>query len=224
MIFSIDNLLTAENLAFISDRIDNKDFIDGKKTAGWHAKTVKENTQLSPEVNYSQAIKDLIRTALIKNPLFKAATQPKAIHSMLISRYESGMSYGKHVDNAIMGRGAHRYRSDISFTVFLNDPNSYEGGELAIENTESETEYKLAAGSAIVYPSNKLHEVKLVTKGIRLVAVGWVHSFVRDPNKREILFDLDTVKRSLFQKQGNSIEFNLLSKTHSNLLRQWSEV
>jgi len=224
MIFTIENLLTAEQLFSIQDRLNIKDFIDGKKTAGWHAKTVKENTQLAPEANYSQEIKQSIRQALIKNPLFQAATQPKAIHSMLISRYEAGMSYGKHVDNAIMGRGEKCYRSDISLTVFLSDPNSYEGGELAIENFETQSEYKLAAGAAIVYPSNKLHEVKSVTKGIRLVAVAWVHSFVRDPQKREILFDLDTVKRSIFNKEGNSIEFNLLSKTHSNLLREWSEL
>lgn len=223
MIFSLDNLLTPEELSSMTDRLDSKDFIDGKETAGWHAKTVKENTQLSARATYSQEIKDLVRKALIENPLFQAATHPKSIHSMLISRYEAGMFYGKHVDNAIMGK-KQPCRADISFTLFLNDPESYEGGELTIEDFPEERQYKLAAGSAIIYPSNKLHEVKLVTKGVRLVVVGWVHSFVRDSNKREVLFELDTVKRSLFNKEKNSTEFNLISKIHSNLLREWSEL
>ncbi len=224
MIFTIDNLLTPEQLAIISERLKTDDFIDGKKTAGWHARIVKENTQLSNKATYAKEIKDLIKVALEKNPLFKVATQPKIVHSMLISRYETGMSYGQHVDNAIMGTGNSCYRSDISLTVFLNDAASYEGGELVIEHVEGERRFKLEAGSAIVYPSSTLHRVEPVAKGVRLVAVAWVQSLVRDPQQREILFDLDTVRRSIFQKEGKTIEFDLISKSHANLLRQWSQL
>ena len=224
MIFTIENLLTQEQLAIISERLQTDDFVDGKTTAGWHARIVKENTQLSSQATYAKEIKDLIKVALEKNPLFKVATQPKIVHSMLISRYETGMSYGQHVDNAIMGTGSSCYRSDISLTVFLNDAASYEGGELVIEHIEGERRFKLEAGSAIVYPSSTLHRVEPVTKGLRLVAVAWVQSLVRDPHQREILFDLDTVRRSIFQKEGKTIEFDLISKSHANLLRQWSQV
>lgn len=223
MIFTIENLLTPEQLTTISDHLQTDDFIDGKTTAGWHARIVKDNTQLSSKAPYGKEIKDLIKTALEQNPLFKVAAQPKIIHSMLISRYETGMSYGQHVDNALMGTGSSCYRSDISLTVFLEEPTTYEGGELVIEHVEGERSFKLEAGTAIVYPSSTLHRVEPVTKGVRLVAVAWVQSLVRHPHQREILFDLDTVRRSLFQKQGKTVEFDLLSKSYANLLRQWSE-
>lgn len=224
MIFTIENLLTPEQLSIISERLQTDDFIDGKTTAGWHARIVKENTQLSSKATYAKEIKDSIKVALEQNPLFKVAAQPKVVHSMLISRYEIGMSYGQHVDNALMGTGSSCYRSDISLTVFLNAPSTYEGGELVIEHIEGERSFKLEAGSAIVYPSSTLHRVEPVTKGVRLVAVAWVQSLIRDPNQREILFDLDTVRRSIFQQQGKTIEFDLISKSHANLLRQWSQL
>ena len=223
MIFSIDNLLTAQELSSISDLLNTEDFVDGKKTAGWQARIVKNNTQLNSEAPYSKEIKELVAKALKRNPLFQAAVKPKAIHSMLISRYQKGMSYGQHVDNAIMGTDRYRYRSDVSFTVFLCDPSNYEGGELTLCDMEEERSFKLDAGSAVIYPSNKLHRVEEVTEGIRLAAVGWVQSLVRDLNKREILFDLDTTKRSLFEKYGKSIELDLISKSYANLLREWSE-
>ena len=224
MIFTIENLLTPEQLNFITERLKPDDFIDGKTTAGWHARIVKENTQLSSTAPYAREIKNSIKVALEQNPLFRVAAQPKIIHSMLISRYETGMSYGQHVDNAFMGRGSLCYRSDISLTVFLNAPATYEGGELVIEHIEGERSFKLEAGSAIVYPSSTLHRVETVTKGVRLVAVAWVQSLIKDPHHREILFDLDTVRRSIFQQQGKTIEFDLISKSHANLLRQWSQL
>ena len=224
MIFTIENLLTPEQLATIAERLQTGDFVDGKTTAGWHARTVKNNTQLSSNVTYAKKMKELIKLALEQHPLFKVAAQPKIIHSMLISRYEAGMSYGQHVDNALMGSGSSCYRSDISLTVFLNNPTNYEGGELVIEHIEGERNFKLQAGSVVIYPSSTLHRVETVTKGVRLVAVGWVQSWVRDPYQREILFDLDTVRRSLFRQQGKTLEFDLISKSHANLLRQWSQL
>lgn len=223
MILSIDHILTLEELNVIVNRLDANDFVDGKTTAGWHARTVKQNTQLSSKVPYAKELTDLIKTALLRHPLFQIAAWPQCIHSLLISRYEMGMSYGSHVDNALMGNQEMR-RSDISFTLFLSTPLSYGGGELVIESFEDETAFKLEAGSAVIYPSSTLHRVEVVTQGVRLAAVGWVQSLIRDPSEREILFDLDTVRRSIFQKEGKTTEFDLISKSHANLLRKWAQL
>lgn len=222
MIFSIDKILTADERKLVVDNLDKADFVDGKTTAGWHAKVVKNNTQLKTTATCAQDLRNLVKNALKRNPLFQSAVQPKIIHSTLFSRYEEGMSYGSHVDNALMGNEEF-LRSDVSFTLFLSSPSSYSGGELVIEASDNEYKYKLEAGSAIVYPSSTLHRVEPVTDGIRLVAVGWVQSLVRDPSQREILFDLDTVRRSIFAKEGKSIEFDLISKSYTNLLRKWAE-
>ncbi|MGQ4650652.1 Fe2+-dependent dioxygenase [Lyngbya aestuarii] len=222
MILAIDNVLTPEELKLVLDSLDQADFVDGKTTAGWHAKLVKNNTQLQGKATYAQDLRELIKTALKRNALFQVALQPKIVHSILFSRYETGMSYGRHVDNALMSKQEF-LRSDVSFTLFLSSPSSYEGGELVIEGAADEHTYKLEVGSMIVYPSSTLHCVETVTEGVRLVAVGWVQSLVRDPHEREILFDLDTARRSIFAKEGKTTEFDLLSKCHANLLRKWAE-
>jgi PKHD-type hydroxylase len=222
VIFPIDNILNSEELKFIIDNLERAEFIDGKTTAGWHAKLVKNNTQLTSKAPIGQQLQELVRKALKRNELFQIAIQPKIVHTLLFSRYEVGMSYGRHTDNALMGQDRF-YRSDVSFTIFLNDPNNYVGGELVVEGVANEDSYKLNSGCGIFYPSSTLHRVETVTQGQRLVVVGWVQSLIRDPGEREILFDLDTTRRSLFAKQGKSIEFDLLSKTHANLLRKWSE-
>ena len=221
MIFAINEVLTPEELKLIIESLEHADFVDGKTTAGWHAKFVKNNMQLNSKVSYFNDLREIIKTTLKRNALFQCAVQPKIIHSILFSRYEKGMFYGMHVDNAFMGNQDF-WRSDVSFTLFLSSPSTYEGGELVIECTDNECTYKLEAGSMIVYPSSTLHRVETVTQGVRLAAVGWVQSLVRDPNEREILFDLDTARRSIFAKEGKSIEFDLLSKSYTNLLRKWA--
>ena len=222
MIFSIDNLLTPEELQGLTSRLSDSEFIDGKRTAGWHARLVKNNTQLDRETEIYKALVDEVREAFQRNFLFQIAVQPKAIHSLLFSRYEAGMSYGSHTDNAVMGTPAHR--SDVSMTLFLSPPESYEGGELVIEEMGGDRAFKLPAGSAIVYPSSTMHRVETVTSGVRLAAVGWAQSLVRDPAQREILFELDTVRRAVFERQGKTVEFDLLTKSHTNLLRMWAEL
>lgn len=223
MMLTIPDVLTSEELNSVVSILDTADFVDGKATAGWHAKRVKQNTQLKSEASYGQDLKEIIQKALKRNTLFQIAVQPKRVHSMLFSRYEPGMSYGSHIDNALMG-GQEFLRSDVSLTLFLNPPSSYSGGELVIESVEGETTFKLEAGSAIIYPSSTLHRVNPVTEGVRLVAVAWVQSLVRDPQEREILFDLDVARRALFDRQGKTTEFDLVSKSHANLLRKWADV
>lgn len=221
MIVRIPDLLNSDELEYLNRQLKQAKFVDGKLTAGWHAKLVKQNQQLA-NAGPATDLKRIIQAAIGRNSLFQAIARPKMVHSILFSRYQAGMEYGRHVDNALMG-GNHFWRSDISFTVFLNAPESYEGGELIIESADSEASHKLAAGSAIAYPSTTLHRVSPVTSGERLVSVGWVQSLIRDADKREILFDLDTVKRSLFAQDGKSDEFDLVSKSVANLLRRWVE-
>ncbi len=219
MIIEIDNVLTPGELDHFTSTLASAEFIDGKTTAGWHAKLVKQNLQLQRNAPEAEDLRTRVESALKRHPLFSAAVRPKKIHSILFSRYESGMSYGSHVDNAFMGQ----WRSDVSFTLFLETASSYMGGELVIEHPDGERQYKLEPGVAILYPSSTLHRVEPVIQGTRLVAVGWVQSKIRDPHKRELLFDLDTARRSLFAREGKTIEFDLISKSHTNLLRQWSD-
>lgn len=223
MIFSIDNIISPAEVAEIKQILKKAEFVDGKLTAGWHAKLVKNNQQLKVGTS-QQELKTKIRTALTKNALFQSTVRPKIVHSILFSRYDIGMSYDTHVDNALMKNGDSLCRSDISFTLFLNSPQDYEGGELTIEGVQEEQNYKLDAGSAIIYPSTTLHRVNPVTKGTRLVVVGWVQSLIRDAGDREILFDLETARRAMFAKSGKTPEFDLISKSIANLLRKWSDI
>lgn len=217
MIFTIPDLLSAEAVLSLVERLEAAEVVDGKTTAGWHAKQVKNNQQLANK-SATPLVED-VGKALFKHPLFQAAARPKQIHTVRFNRYTDGMNYGRHTDNALMNG----YRSDLSFTLFLSNPEDYEGGELVVEGLDSEQAYKLPAGSVIVYPSSSLHRVDAVTKGVRWAAIGWVQSMIRDHGQREILFELDTVRRSLFNQYGKTNEFDLISKSLSNLLRQWVE-
>ncbi|ERT04606.1 2OG-Fe(II) oxygenase superfamily protein [Lyngbya aestuarii BL J] len=221
MIFSIPDVLTAEQLNSIQTRLEKAEFVEGKLTAGWHAKLVKNNQQLKSGSSLLKELKTEVEQVIKQNLLFQTAVRPRRIHSLLFSRYEEGMSYGTHTDNALMG--SRLLRSDVSFTLFLNSPDEYEGGELVIESADDEKAYKLEAGAMIVYPSSTLHRVDTVTKGTRLVVVGWVQSLVRDASQREILFDLDTARRAMFAREGKTPEFDLISKSVANLLRKWAE-
>ncbi|MEL6437840.1 MAG: Fe2+-dependent dioxygenase [Cyanobacteria bacterium J06621_8] len=223
MIFTIQNILNPEELEQVTSSLAGGEFVDGKLTAGWNAKLVKNNQQLNKKTPLGTQLTQQVKSALNRNKLFQTAIRPKSIHSMLFSRYDEGMSYGRHVDNALM-RSNGMWRSDISFTIFLNSPQEYDGGELVIEGTDAERGYKLEAGSAIVYPSTTLHRVNKVTRGSRLVCVGWLQSLIRDPSEREILFDLETARRVIFAKDGKTPEFDLISKSLANLLRKWVDL
>lgn len=223
MLLTIDDLLQPEEIADLTATLATAEFVDGKLTAGWHAQLVKHNTQIGQDDPILDRLAELVRAVLNRHPLFQTAIQPSIIHTLLFSRYEVGMSYGLHVDNAFMGKGDRRFRSDVSWTIFLSDPTTYAGGELVIEGSEGLQAFKLKAGSVLLYPSSFLHRVEPVTEGVRFAAVGWVQSLIRDPAQRDMLFDLDAVRRSLFQKEGKTTEFDLITKTYANLLRQWAE-
>lgn len=222
MLFQIPNVLSADELDQVRSHLKDAEFVDGKLTAGWYAKPVKLNQQVQASNAAGRTVKSWIADALKQNALFQTAVRPRRVHSILLSRYEVGMEYGRHTDNALMG-GEAFWRSDVSFTLFLSAPSEYDGGELVIESADDERPYKLDAGSVLVYPSTTLHRVDPVKKGTRLVAAGWAQSLIRDAGDRELLFDLETVRRSVFAQQGKSPEFDLLSKSIANLLRKWAE-
>ncbi len=221
MIVCIDQVLTPESLKEIHLLLEKAEFGAGSSTAGTFAKTVKHNEQLRQKTESAQAIAAVVLPALQGNALFQAVARPKVIRPPLVNRYCAGMAYGWHMDNAVISSVL---RSDVSATLFLTGPESYEGGELIIDTDVGEQSFKLAAGSMVVYPSTYLHQVAEVTDGVRLAAVTWVQSLLRNAQQRELLFDLDTARRSIFEKYGKTLEFDLLSKTHANLLRQWIEV
>jgi PKHD-type hydroxylase len=222
MILCIADVLTADVLEEVYQQLQTSNFVDGKQTAGWHARLVKHNQQLDQHTVEASRLQTLVQTALQQNAVFQSAVLPQRINPILFSRYECGMAYGSHVDNAFMGDHP-RLRSDVSLTLFLSQPETYVGGELVIETTQGEQPFKLPAGAMVIYPSSTLHRVETVTAGIRLAAVTWVQSLVRDVTAREILFDLDTTRHALFSQYGKTQEFDLITKSYANLLRRWGE-
>ena len=222
MILCIDAVLDRAKQRELLSAICTAEFIDGKETAGFRAKLVKNNLQMKKSAPGADEIKNSIVAALRADAEFQRFAVPKLIQKPLISRYREGMNYGRHVDDALMG-GATKARTDLSLTLFLNDPDDYEGGELIIESPMGEEEIKLPAGSAVVYPSGALHRVAPVTRGERIAAVTWVESHVRDPLRREVLYDLDLIRLRLSKIAPDSRETDLAFKTYANLLRMWAE-
>lgn len=219
MILCLQGVLGAADLADLRAAVEEGTFRDGRETAGWHARVAKDNEQAHPADERLAGAAGLVGERLLRHEVFALAVRPKRLAPVMISRYAEGRSYGTHVDDALMGG----LRSDVSFTVFLNAPSEYAGGDLVLERPEGEQSFKLEAGDAVVYPSTFLHRVDRVESGTRLVAVGWAQSFVRHAEHRELLFDLDTARRTLFAKHGKTPEFDLLSRSLSNLLREWTE-
>lgn len=218
MILAIADLLNAADLEIVGSALAGASFSDGRDSAGWSARLVKSNLQ-AREGEACEHARGLIAERLLAHVVFALATRPKRIIGPLFSRYEPGHCYGTHVDDALMAG----VRTDVAFTLFLSPPESYDGGELIIESTAGEEAFKLSAGSLVTYPATTLHRVAPVSRGNRLVAAGWVRSFVRDAGHRELLFDLDTARRRLFEREGKSAEADLLAKCTANLLREWCD-
>jgi PKHD-type hydroxylase len=219
MLITIADVLSSSDLSEIRTMLGAMRFEDGRATAGWSAKLVKDNEQARKGAALD-ILRERVTQAILGNEVFNLAARPKALTPLLFSRYTEGKHYGSHVDNPLM----HGIRTDVSFTLFLADPETYDGGELVIESAAGEEDVKLPAGHLVAYDSTTLHRVAPVTRGERLVAVGWAQSYVRSSAQRELLFDLETARRNLFAQSGKTPEFDLLAKSSANLFRMWAEV
>jgi len=217
MMLCIGDVFDQAEATALRSEVDHLRFEDGRATAGWAARLVKDNEQAHPDSDRLELLRSRIAERILQNEIFQLAVRPKALTPLMISRYRAGKQYGTHVDDALMGG----MRTDVSFTLFLAEPKTYEGGALVIESAAGEQEFKLAAGSMVVYPSNTLHRVAPVQNGIRVAAVGWARSFIRSTERREILFDLENARRDIFDAHGKTPAFDQLSKCNANLLRLW---
>jgi PKHD-type hydroxylase len=225
MLVRFDHLLNDELVQQLQQKLADAEFEDGRITAGIDARSVKNNRQLPRPSALSGELGALVLQRVSAVPEFSGVTFPQKIAQPLFSRYEAGMEYGLHVDNAVMPSQHGPVRSDIAMTIFLSPPEHYEGGELMIEDTGlGHHRIKLPPGSAVAYPATSLHRVAPVTSGVRLACVMWIQSQIRDPAQRRILVDLDVAAGHLRQRTADAPELKLVSAAYHNLLRLWAEI
>ncbi|MDH5387468.1 MAG: Fe2+-dependent dioxygenase [Gammaproteobacteria bacterium] len=223
MLLTLPDVLNKEELTVVRDLLARGNFIDGKLSAGDEAIRVKNNQELSASDELMAPLNNLVMGKLIKHPVYLAAALPLKIATPFYAKYGKGMTYGNHVDDPVMGPIGQRYRTDLSITVFLNEPEDYEGGELTIQTSFGDQTVKLKAGDAIMYPSGSTHRVAEVTRGERIVAVTWLQSMVRDPARRELLYKLSQARDILIDKPNGNEETELVSNTYINLVRMWAD-
>ncbi len=225
MLLHIPHVLSHEQVADMRRKLESAEWTDGRETVGAVGAQVKRNLQLPDASPLKRELGETILVALSRNPLFFSAALPLKYLPPRFNHYAGGGTYGFHVDGSVMNLGqGEQLRSDVSCTLFLCDPEEYEGGELTIHDTYGEHQVKLPAGDLIVYPSSSLHQVAPVTAGARLASFFWVQSMVRDDGRRRLLFEMDSALQVL--RAGNADEGALLQLTgaYHNLLRQWVEV
>jgi PKHD-type hydroxylase len=230
MMLHIPEVFAGEELKRLRDELQTtlvtEQWSQGVATAGLQATQRKQNSQLTVDSTTGERLGNIVTATLERHPLFLSAALPQHLLPPLFNCYEGGGHYGNHVDSAIHrdARRLARARTDVSITVFLSEPEEYEGGELIIEDTYGIHEVKLPAGDAILYPSTSLHRVEAVTHGRRLAAVTWVQSMVRDDWQRAMLFNLDMTILRLRQQLGDSENIVALTSHYHNLLRQWADL
>jgi len=226
MMLRIPAVLPAPALGQLRELLQAADWEDGRATAGHQSARVKRNRQLPEGSPAARAAGDLVLAALERCPLFISAVLPHRVFPPLFNRYDPSMSFGAHVDNAIrpVTGTAARLRTDVSATLFLSDPDSYEGGELVVQDTYGDHTAKLAAGDLLVYPASSLHRVTPVTRGVRMAAFFWIQSMVRDVGQRALLFDLDLAIIALNQRLSEDPSLVSLTGVYHNLLRRWAEL
>ncbi len=227
MLICIPNVLKRDEVQHILGVLATGQFVDGKLSVADTARDVKRNLEYKRPGEETTEIDQIVGRGLLTNQIFQDFVLPKQIAPPIFSRYDPGMEYGLHVDNPIMGQRA-IIRSDMSTTIFLSDPTSYDGGELTVQTTYGEQAVKLPPGDAVVYPSTSLHRVQEVTRGSRLVALTWSQSLVKDEGMREILFDLSAASRDLAARPAAGEDMteikDRLFKVYANLMRRQADV
>jgi PKHD-type hydroxylase len=225
MLLHIPQVLSKPQVAALRAELAAHEWVDGAQTSGPQAASRKHNVQFPPTNPVFAGLSQRVAEALSAHPLFVSAVLPRHMLPPMFNCYQGGGQYGKHVDNALQRDrfSGLQVRTDVSTTVFLSEPDEYQGGELIVEDTYGEHEVKLAAGDAIIYPSTSLHRVEPVTVGARIAAFLWSQSWVRDAAQRQLLFDLDMNILQLRSQLGDSPEVLGLTGIYHNLLRQWGE-
>jgi len=227
MLLPIPDVLAATALARSDALLKQADWTDGRIPAGSQAATVKNNLQLPETSPVAQQLRTLVLEALSRNPAFFSAALPKRIYPPLFNRYGgTANAFGNHVDNAVRTHPAtaQHVRTDMSFTLFLNDPAEYDGGELVIEDGMGGRAIKLPAGHLILYPAYSVHRVEPVTRGARLACFSWLESMVREPQQRELLHELDMSIAALRSEHGETDAAVRLTSCYHNLMRMWATV
>jgi len=223
MLLKLKNVLTPDQLEGARALLADVSFKDGKASAGMAASRVKQNLEADRTASTISQVDNLVMNALVRHPDYRAGALPLKVATPFYARYTPGMRYGDHVDDPVMGGAEGLYRTDIAITIFLNTPEDYDGGELAVRSAFGEQRIKLPAGDAVLYPASSLHHVAEVTRGERLVAVTWVQSMVRDPAKRELLYQLNQARETLLKQSPESRESAQVNTAYVNLVRMWSE-
>ena len=226
MLLHLPNVLTPEEVRHTQSLLASAPWTDGRKGAGEQARQVKNNEQLDHDCAQAQAVRALVLQALDRNPLFFSAALPKRVFPPRLNRYGGDSNYyGDHIDGAVryLPDTGQRLRTDVSCTLFLSDPDSYDGGELCIADTFGEQRVKLPAGHMILYPGTSLHQVKPVTNGYRVACFFWIESMVRSDEQRRLLYELDMNLLALRQRHGETAETTALTGVYHNLLRMWAD-
>lgn len=226
MLIQVPELLNSSEAVDWRRRLDEAGWVDGRVTAGAQSSEVKRNSQIPEDSPVARELGDRILKALQQNALFLSAALPLRVFPPLFNRYGPGDGFGSHVDNSIRqisGTG-HRVRTDLSATLFLSNPDEYEGGELLVEDTYGVHSVKLPAGHMAIYPSSSLHRVQPIVDGVRVASFFWVQSMVRDDGSRTLLFDLDSAIQSVTADAPNHPAAVQLTGVYHNLLRKWAEI
>ena len=225
MLLVIPDVLSGAEVAAVRARLEAADWIDGRRTAGWQAHRVKDNAQLPEDDPAAVALGDAVTAALERSKPFISAALPLRVYPPMFNRYAGGQAFGTHVDTAIrqLPGGPGRVRSDLSATLFLNDPAEYDGGELVVQDSHGAHAVKGQAGSMVLYPASSLHHVTPVTRGVRLASFLWVQSMVRDEGGRTMLYDLDGAIQHLAAALPEHPAILTLTNVYHNLLRRWAE-
>lgn len=224
MLLTIPSLLNPAQVQKIHELLADAAFVDGKLSAGFAASRVKNNEEMRQEPERMRLLVRILMASLGHNERFRFGALPHRVADPIFARYRPGMTYGDHVDDPIMGSTGPRFRSDVSMTLFLNAPDSYDGGELVMRTPFGDRRVKLPAGDAVIYPSSSLHQVAEVTRGERLVALTWIQSYVRDPAQRELLFELNQAREVLLKEAPTADHTALVDRSYSNLVRMWSDL
>jgi PKHD-type hydroxylase len=223
MIITIEDFIKPEQIAQMRAIAESGEFHEGKNTVNDSYKLIKNNMQLNDRAKQDK-IADIVIENIISNKEVFSATRPFRYRIGLVAHYTKGMSYGRHIDGCIMGKDHSAMRSDISMTIWLNNANEYEGGHLLIEDPAGNFRHKMNAGDVVIYPTTTLHQVEEVTSGERWVMVMWIQSVIRSPYDRKVLFDLEKLMNSIYNKEGYSTDFILIESTFNSLLRQKTEI